>query len=422
MSLDNVAKAIANIYSIPAIINKRIGSSSSHDGKYIPDVISKIPGKIDLNIAIRQAIDYYNTINNTKNEHKEIAELKAQIGPLAVVVNKLQQMINKNEKSPIIINEFKTKTDELDTIRKRLGELTTSTSSKTTENNEKLALIIRGHKILSKYYTDENTARNLLQKIKQLLNCDNQVHTNNIKQVPVVINHDVAKIETLPQETTNLNNNNIEVLIAKYEAKRYLTPSQKKMVEDELKQREEFTPVRKNIEKLKKEYITTDTKNNKTQSVSIDARKLKPENVIQYKPEVQIIQENDEPVFTHDEVEILNERTTKITEFYSDGSFIERFEFNHTLDSDEWIHPYFTFDMYIREKRYKPYIRDMEYEEWIEFKESSEYLDIQEQVRKEEEYLCCDICTHDPEMEYNTRRDNDDNSYDYDSESSYLDE
>lgn len=457
-NLDMLANEIAAMYRVSAITSCRsaVVTDIFNEG-FIPDQVSRIPGHMDLNMMLRYAAQYYKPkVVRNAAEDKELADLKAKVGPFSAHVDRLEcayyKSIEPEENKHEMYEEIKRKKNELEIMRLRFGEL--STKKNIITQNDKLSIIKQAFKILSSYHKKKPIATELYNKIKSKLEvkvkpvyietdeyCDDDeyveeydyTHTNppddgwtsvsTEKKNPFASMKKKSTWEPPANGGAGAPSSNIEDLIKRYNEKKYLTPSQRMAVLAEIEKREAETKKSKKEEfptlgglaevvipksSCNMNFAEMAAKVPNTETIE-KPKKILSETIINGKKFTLVEMEFEEPVLINDKIENgFRHRTYE----YKDGS-----TFTTSAATPQFYEQFadeYQYDQYLREVKTKPYLLNMDYEEWCDFRDYCEYVNELEHKREMEKYSMFGLNEYIPECardDYNEEDEYD--GYDY---------
>lgn len=393
---DIIANAIAEFYKNPAITTYR---SPIHDGdskyKQIPDNFSLISGHTNLNIILRKASDFYSArkIEPTKNEVKEIADIKKDIPILSNRLSKLE-ILSKNQ-DPEILLEYQAIKLKHDDSLKRLGELTLK--KEVCANTDKLSIISKAFKILSNHKNVQQ-ATNLYSLIYSKLN---KTQVQKVVQQKYDSESDYEDTDTVTNTVehkfySNSNNKfnllqdpiqiNIEELIKKYQNGNYMIPSHKKLVEDELAKRKAQADAMNYFPELvtKQSSIPQTNKTSYASIISTSPIEVKTETKVSEQvsenkiPGVTLLK-NTLPKYTLIKKEDLGYLTRCTYQYIDDKNKIHTDTF---LCANRKFHQAMNrqnlYNKYINEKQYKPWTRCFTFDEWLEWQDEVKQIEEKE--------------------------------------------
>jgi len=479
--MDIMAMEIADIYRISNITAKKSAVSTDYfHGTYIPDAVSRIPGYLDLNMMLRYAADYYSPkVVRNATEDKELATLKAKVGPFSAHVDRLEREYFKSNASNTEKNEMHReliqKKEELDVMRERLGEL--STKKNVVLQSEKLSIVKRAFKILSAYNKKKPIAVQLFEKIKgnlivksvaQTSSTYNQYQDQDVYNEDDYDNHEASapasgdhdgwtKVAEKKNPFASMNEKyakktgawsapnggagapskpqssvNIDELIKKFHEKKYLTPAQRNLVLAELEKREKeadeseeeeyptlggIAPVPKKSTGMNFAEMAAKVPISEVIELPQPKKKILAETMIKGKKVTLVEMESEEP-------EIISQTVRdgfRFTEYqFPDGStFTVSAPTQSFYDAIESQNEY---RQYLHEVNNKPWLKGMDYDEWCEFKDECAYMQELEYQREMEKYSSWGLKEYIPESAHKHHHYDENDGYDdydgYDGEDS----
>ncbi len=394
-NMDNLVEIVAQAYANPKITQSKCGVSKNVLGDtIIHDDVSVISGKLNLNMLLRRAAEFYSgSVNKdtVSTNHKEIPELKAKVARLSALVDRLKKMCDTDETRELMADELSQKKQELDSARERLGVITQPTV--VPVEKEKLAAIKAVFKILSNYWNYPEKAQNLYNAIRDKVTIKIPQHV--IQNTPVY-HKEEKKEEDSEWEKVSYKKKSYtppepsvdyESLIKKYEAGQYIPVQHRKKVEEIVQKRKAETIQKANAfpslceTKKVSPKSTMQFKNaleKKEQPVTITVTTVEKESsklvIIETKsPEPKLLQRD------------VRGMVTVSTYEFPDGTKQTIIVPNHNYSAAKQKHR--DYMQYLRDKRTKFWIAGMSFEEWLDFRDEVDEMIWQEEEERKQAFL-----------------------------------
>ncbi len=385
---NKMAEIVAEAYKIPAITSKRSVAKNILGDANIPDDVSVIYNKMNLNILLRRAAEFYSSSvkEPSQSNQKEAAELKTKVAKLSALVDRLNKMCTSNDVREIMADELSAKNTELDEARKRLGVITMSTVI--PANDEKLAGIKAAFKILSGYWTNNTKATTLYNLICEKVTGSVKVQTVDYK--PVVLdkpeeNSEWQKVSYKKKPETYEPSVDIEALVAKHEAGQYIPVQYRKAVEDAIKKKKDDAIKNANSFPTLGEIKKASPKSTMRFKDAIVNKEV-PETItvpVDEQPKLVLIEKKEtEPKLLS---RIVRSMVNVSTYEYPDGKKQTVISPNQNFWAAKQRHR--DYMQYLRDKRTKFWIEGMTFQEWLDFRDEVDEMEWQEEEERKQEFL-----------------------------------
>jgi len=268
MDTSSYAYFVADLYKNVEITNRTFYNENDYFSYWghIDLEISHLEDKLNIEIILRYAYDYYEANENVKLDsyQKEITQLKIQIADLSL---KLDKMSKKNK-------EYYSKKEQLENLKKLYEEI--KEANIIEQNRHKLDIIKKIYKILVDYKSKKTQAITLYKEIKKL-----------------VIGKRIEITKTNKQQFAD-----IDALIRKYRENKFLSIDQKNAVKTELLKREQGILNKTSFPQLTVNMKVNTSSNLKSYVSMAKTTKepfLRPEIVNDKKLTMHVISINNEP-------------------------------------------------------------------------------------------------------------------------------
>ncbi len=461
-TMESLAKSIADLYKVSQINSAKIGgqcpSCLNSDG-ILHENVSNMPGYKSIQIILVNAYNHYNKVevSHSKSGDEEKKRLKAILPQLSLEAEKLQKLSNKDPENIQLQIEYKVKKTALDECLEKYGKLLTAHKEADGVNASKISDIKKAYKILIGYYDyhKKNKAVELYNLIKKSLMPQAKiisVHHNDDDEYddmpaefyevpqPSPANDSWTTVPTKKNPFESMNSKKyggnsfgnatvvaepeitpakLEELIKKYESKHYMSPANRKIVEDELAKRKAKEEAEKNaypvlgntsVKEIKftgvsfKEMASS-TKKKPTipvvvQTVSEKKSGLKVVDMGPM-PEPELVETIENGSFTtyvYKELEADADGNDVYFRFTVPNKlFRERMS---RMNEEQKIYRQFLWD-----RENKPWCKWMSFDEWYDFQDEVAEQEELDRQREEEKYggFC-----YDEEIDYDENEDYDD--------------
>lgn len=445
--MQNLAKSIADLYRVGQITNTKVAKCPDclNDDGILHENVSNMGGHKTIQQILINGYNHYNKVESSasKSDEKEIKAIKEILPIISIEVDKLQKLSNKDPDNEQLLIDYKVKKATLDEYREKYGKLLTTKKGLGDVNSTKISDIKKAYKILIGYYNQNKKAKavelfNLIKGFvmptskKEYYDNDDDDENDDLPEdffqpmqenkeasihvddgwtsVPVKKNpfdsfnkkktSSYTPVVQTTVETPAISKQKLDELMMKYEAKQYLTPANRKIVEEELakrkaKEEEEknaFPQLGGNISVKEKKFTGVSFKD----KLSTEVEKLtpvveEPVNVTNTKYGMRVVDIG--PSYGPQLVETIVKgyMTTyvyKETDEEGESVFWETTVPNKHFramlkehSEEEKIHRQYLWDI-----NHKLWCKGMTFDEWCDFKNEVYEMEELERQREEEKY------------------------------------
>ena len=476
--MEKLAKSIADLYKVNQITNTKVARCPDclNDEGILHENVSSMAGHKTIQQILINGYAHYNKVESSasKSDEKEIKAIKEILPIISIEVDKLQKLSNKDPDNEQLLTDYKVKKATLDEYREKYGKLLTSKKDISDVNSTKISDIKKAYKILIGYYNHNKKAKavqlyNLIKGYVMPTSKNEYYHDDddeyddlpddffvdrpkeeNVEasaptndgwtSVPVKKNPfdsfnkkktaNYAPVSQPVSETPAISKQKLDELMMKYEAKQYITPAHRKIVEEEIAKKKAKEEADKkafpqlgggNISVQEKKFTGVSFKD----KLSTEVAKLppvveEPVHITNTKYGMRVVDMG--PSYGPQLVEtIVNGYMTtyvykEIDEEGNDVFWETTLPNNHFRAKmkehieEEKIHKQYLWDI-----NHKPWCKGMTFDEWCDFKDEVYEMEELERQREEEKY---GAYGYDDDYQYGDH-DEDDGEYYDDVEESY---